>query len=146
MKYIDEAGRVFQTGPSFSKRGAPDIPARAFDAPGRDRSVLPKPGTGKYVANGDGGDEGDYYQCLVTRDDFEIYKKYEDGEEYYGINVLFFKDGSVSASCDDKFSKLQWLDDKAEIIKVAKNAIGRDALENFLGESKLTFRKFLSNQ
>ena len=57
--------------------------------------------------------------CLVLGDD-------EGADDYYGINVLFMKDGEVDLSTYDKLAEKQAADHKDEIIRIAKAVVMKD--------------------
>lgn len=149
----------------FAKRGAPEDKARAFDKVNArtgkrpDRSVLSStPNTGKYHAV-EFSDEGDFIMVLVMGDG----KEYSDGNKvgfgkdhekdpwsiYYGVNVLFFPNGTIDADFHDLTSKKQWSKDKDKIIKAAKDALkdkdlpgiydGLGGKSNKRGADKLSF-------
>ena len=63
--------------------------------------------------------EPDMIMCLVLGDD-------EGADDYYGINVLFMKDGEVDLSTYDKLAEKQAADHKDEIIRIAKAVVMKD--------------------
>ena len=118
------------TGDGTFKRGAPEHKARAFDKVNPktgarpDRSVLPQKGNGKYFAV-EASNEGDFIMVLVMRDDI-------DSHDYYGINVVFMSDGTVTKSIADHESQEQWVEDKDKIIAVARKYVGGDKIAAFV--------------
>lgn len=128
-------------GPSH-KKGAPEPweRARAFDKVNPktgarpDRSVLRNRDSekGKYYAI-EFSDEEDFIMVRVEGDgkEFSYGKSVPYGKdhekdpwtEYYGVNVLFFPDGTIDAHTSDPTSKKQWAKDKDKIIKVAKDSL-----------------------
>lgn len=62
----------------------------------------------------------DMIMCLVLGDS-------EGATNYYGINVLFKKDGKVELGTYDSLADKQAAEHKDEIIKVAKEAVMKDA-------------------
>lgn len=129
--YLIEAGRTFTIkNPKIKPRGAPEHKARAFDKVNPktgarpDRSVLPQKGNGKYFAV-EASNEGDFIMVLVMRDDI-------DSHDYYGINVVFMSDGTVTKSIADHESQEQWVEDKDKIIAVARKYVGGDKIAAFV--------------
>jgi hypothetical protein len=140
---------VHRVGGEASKRGAPEERARAFDKVNQktgarpNRSVIAKLDKAKsqdqdYAAT-DISEEEDYTMVLVVGGSTEPYTA--KGEEYYGVNVLFYPDGKISASTADSAADWQWKHHKAEIIAAAKKALKKHGIK--IGESKLTFKEFL---
>jgi hypothetical protein len=155
FEQLDEAGRthVLRT-PDVKPRGAPEVPARAFQHPNKDHSELKKRHAGHYGAI-EFSDEGDYVMVLVMSGG-------DHPAEYYGVNVLFYPNGKITASTSDKLAASQWKNDKDEIIKIAKASLKDEKLpgiyhglgghENLRGkgklsvdvkEGKLSFKEFL---
>lgn len=63
-------------------------------------------------------DDGDYVMALVMKPGSS-----DGSEEYYGVNVLFYRNGKIDAACADDLSEKQWKVDRAKIITVAKKAL-----------------------
>jgi len=131
MLNLVEAGRTFTIkNPSIKPRGAPEEKARAFDKVNPktgarpSRAVLPQKGNGKYFAV-EASNEGDFIMVLVMRDDI-------DSLDYYGINVVFMSDGTVTKSIADRESQEQWSEDKDKIIAVARRYVGADKIAAFV--------------
>ena len=128
--------------PGIKPKGAPEPweKARAFDKVNPktgarpDRSVLRNRDSekGKYYAI-EFSDEEDFIMVRVEGDgkEFSYGKSVPYGKdhekdpwtEYYGVNVLFFPDGTIDAHTSDPTSKKQWSKDKDKIIKVAKDSL-----------------------
>lgn len=140
--------------PDIKPRGAPENTARAFDRPGKDRSVLKKLDRNGHYSAIEFSDEGDYIMVLVMSS--------TDKSDYHGVNVLFYPDGKIDASTDDKLAASQWKNDKAEIIKIAKASLkdetlpgiyhglggksskrGKGELSFTVKENMITFKQFL---
>lgn len=117
--------------PGVKKGGAPAEKARAFDKRGTNRSVLHQLGKGKWIGieftteeNEDGEEE---IQILMMRDDIE---PYEGKHPYYGINVVFKRDGTVfgAAASGDPIASRQWSREKRAIVEAAKKALDDPSL------------------
>ncbi len=67
----------------------------------------------KYFLAGEGEADDEYYMVLVFSE--ENFQK----PDYYGVNVLFYPDGKIDASCGDSMAQAEWDKDRKEIIKVA---------------------------
>jgi hypothetical protein len=152
--------------PNIKPRGAPEDTARAFDRPGKDRSVLKKLDRKGYYDAVEFSDEGDYIAVLVWgANNSKSSMSARPGDhhvEYYGVNVLFYPDGKIDASTSDKLAASQWKNDKAEIIKIAKASLkdeelpsiyhglggksskrGKGELSFTVKENMITFKQFL---
>ena len=88
----------------------------------------PKATPSKYHAAGDSDIIDDNFAVLVMANDF-------DEPDYYGVNVLFNKNGKVSSSTGDAASERQWKAYKDTITNVARTA-GGGRLEDFLKGSR----------
>lgn len=157
LRKLTEARTHIIRNPDIKPRGAPEEPARAFDRPGKDRSVEKTLKAREYYTAVEFADEGDHVMVLVLSS--------SNDRNYHGVNVLFYPDGTVDASTGDKLAASQWKNDKSEIIKIAKAALkdetlpgiyhglgdhshlrGKGKLSFDIKESKITFKEFLSEK
>lgn len=152
---VDEAGRVFQVGLPAQKRGAPEPweRARAFDKKNTNRSVLKSiekaNSLDQRYSVTDISEDPDYTMVLVVGGQTEPYLA--SGEEYYGVNVLFYPDGTVKASTADSAADWQWKHHRNQIIAAAEKALKRHGIKvgpvgPNTNEGKLTFKQFLEGK
>lgn len=125
FKRVDEAGRVFQVGKCLPPRGAPESPARAFDKPGTNRSVLRQMGKGKWIGIEFDVHADDGIETIIVhmmRDDIE---PYVGPHPYYGISVVFKENGEsyMLAASGDQVAERQIRRQKNEIFAAAKAAL-----------------------
>lgn len=107
--------------PKVKPRGAPEQTARAFLKKNHNHSVLKKLAKQKskeYHAV-ESSDEGEYVMVLMMKADDE----HRAGDDYYGVNVLFYPNGRIDASTADDTADKQWKTDRAAIIAAAKKAL-----------------------
>ena len=174
-KVIDESlnEKVYTfSDPSIQKRGAPtgQDRARAFDRvnpktgarPDRSFFRAEKKAASQDQSYGvsDISEDPDYTMVLVLGGNTEPYTA--KGEEYHGVNVLFYPSGKISASTADSAADWQWKHHKEQIIAAAKKALKKHKIDPLRGgkperqysdyhgyndpktnEGKLTFKQFL---
>jgi hypothetical protein len=150
-KSIDE--KVHRIGGDAEKKGAPTDKARAFDKVNPKTGARPNRSVLKQLekmrsndqdyAAMDISEDPDYTMVLVAGGQTEPYLA--DGEEYYGVNVLFYPSGKVDAATADKASDWQWKHHKDKIIAAAKKALKKHDVDIYRGgkpmkESKQPFK------
>lgn len=136
MKIQELFEAVHRVGSTFSKMGSLLNKARAFDKVNPktgdrpDRSTLSAIKRShsqdqKYTAT-DISEDPDYTMVLVVGEKTEPYGF--DGEEYFGVNVLFYPSGAIKATTTDKASAWQWKNHKEKIIAAAKKSYANRVL------------------
>lgn len=140
--------------PAIKPKGAPTDKARAFDKvhpkTGRrpDRSVLKAIARDQKYLAVEGSNEGEYMEVLVMGG---AVPEIDVGNKYFGVNVIFMADGSVTQSIADDISRKQWSKDKDLIIAAARKYWKAGTIEAFverggdadMNEGKVTFKMFL---
>lgn len=83
-----------------------------------------KESSSSYFATGDAEDFGDFFSVLVMSMDTDR-RQDGDEDEYFGVNVLFHRNGEITASTADSRADKEWKRDRDEIIAVARKRFGK---------------------
>ena len=149
--------KVHRIGGDAEKKGAPTDKARAFDKVNPKTGARPNRSVLKQLekmrsndqdyAAMDISEDPDYTMVLVAGGG-QTEPYLADGEEYYGVNVLFYPSGKVDAATADKASDWQWKHHKDKIIAAAKKALKKHDVDIYRGgkpmkEGMMTFKQFL---
>lgn len=113
---------------AIGKMGAPADKARAFDKVHGGTGKRPNRSVLKKIEKANSLDQDyktveisedpDYTMVLVAGGETEPYLS--TGEEYYGVNVLFYPNGQIAGSTADSAADWQWKNHRAKIVSAAR--------------------------
>jgi len=141
-EYLEEAGKVHRVGGPAEKRGAPQgmEKARMFDTPQerKNRSVLYKMhgDRNEFFATGDHEVTEQDDEIAFSRTQFAILVMSggDYSDKYYGVNVIFTRDGKIDGATFDERADKEWENPKkrAKIIAAAKEWGDKHGLQKWL--------------